>query len=239
MNKTVIITGGARRIGKGLAIQFANSGWNVGIIYNKSAESAKETIQLIEQTGVRAFAIQADVSDHNDIQNAIVKMVEHFGEVGVLVNNAAIYPESQSLNDLTIDSWEQVMNTNLRSILSASQKFAEFAKNGSRIINIASLGAFKIWKQRIPYNVSKAGVIQLTKALALELAPNLSVNSVSPGTIEIKDEVADAGALIPMDRIPMKRYGNVNDVFDAVYFFANCSSFITGQNISIDGGFSL
>ncbi|MCO5251366.1 MAG: SDR family oxidoreductase [Candidatus Kapabacteria bacterium] len=239
MNNTVIITGGARRIGKGLAIQFANSGWNVGIIYNKSAEQAKETARLIEQTGVRAYAIQADVSHYDEIQNSIVEMKNHFGEVQVLVNNAAIYPERQSLNELTIDSWELVMNTNLRSILSSSQKFAEIAQSGARIINIASLGAFRIWKQRIPYNVSKAGVIQLTKALALELAPDISVNSVSPGTIEIKDEAADAGTLISVDKIPMKRYGNVNDVFDAVYFFANCSSFITGQNLSIDGGFSL
>jgi pteridine reductase len=239
MNNTVIITGGARRIGKGLAIQFANSGWNVGIIYNKSAEQAKETLRLIEQTGVRAYAIQADVSHHDEIQNAIVEMKNHFGEVHVLVNNAAIYPERQSLQELTIDSWELVMNTNLRSILSSSQKFAEIVQSGARIINIASLGAFRIWKQRIPYNVSKTGVIQLTKALALELAPDISVNSVSPGTIEIKDEAADAGALISVDKIPMKRYGNVNDVFDAVYFFANCSSFITGQNLSIDGGFSL
>ncbi|PKL86806.1 MAG: short-chain dehydrogenase [Ignavibacteriae bacterium HGW-Ignavibacteriae-1] len=239
MNNTVIITGGARRIGRGLAIQFANSGWNVGIIYNKSAEQATETVHLIQKTGVKAFSIQADVSQHDEIQNAIAEMKNHFGDVQVLVNNAAIYPERQSLSELTIDSWELVMNTNLRSILSSSQKFAEIAQSGARIINIASLGAFRIWKQRIPYNVSKAGVIQLTKALALELAPDISVNSVSPGTIEIKDEAADAGALISVDKIPMKRYGNVNDVFDAVYFFANCSSFITGQNLSIDGGFSL
>lgn len=239
MNKTVIITGGARRIGRGLALQFAERSWNVGIIFNQSLSESVDTVNFINQHGVESLALKADVSNHIEIQSAIAEMAQHFGNVDVLVNNAAIYPERKSLYDLTLQAWDDTLNTNLRSVMSASQSFAKYASGEARIINIASLGAYQIWKQRLPYNVSKAGVIQLTKALALELAPYISVNSISPGTIEINNEPDETGSLIPVERIPMRRYGNTRDVFDGVYFFATCSMFITGQNLTIDGGFSL
>lgn len=239
MKKSVIITGGGRRIGKGLAVEFGKLGWNVGIIYNRSEDSALKTVDSIRELGVLCYSAKADITNSTEAARAVNTLFSDLGSVDVLINNAAIYPEAHSLQEIPYELWHQTINTNLSGMFYTSKSFVTKAKSNSRIINIASLGAYKIWKQRIPYNVSKAGVIQFTKALALELAPNIAVNSVSPGTIEIIDEPADAGGLINISKIPMKRYGNVKDIFDAVYFFATCSLFITGQDIIVDGGFSL
>jgi NAD(P)-dependent dehydrogenase (short-subunit alcohol dehydrogenase family) len=109
---------------------------------------------------------------------------------------------------------------------------------GGRIVNIASLGAFQIWKDRIPYNVSKAAVVQLTKALARSLAPDIMVNAVAPGAIAIPDEPA-AGGMIAPSRIPMGRHGSTDDIFNAVYFFADTATYITGQTLIVDGGLNI
>ncbi len=239
MKKSVIITGGGRRIGRGLAVEFGKMGWNVGIIYNKSKDSALRTVETIKGFAVDCFAVKADISSPNEVSEAFDALFNELGYINVLINNSAIYPDAHSLQETSNELWQQTINTNLSGIFYASKAFAALAESNSRIINIASLGAYKIWKQRIPYNVSKAGVLQLTKALAFELAPGITVNSVSPGTIEMNDEPDDASELISVSKIPMKRYGNVKDIFEVVYFFATCSLFITGQDIILDGGFSL
>src|SRR5690606_4446286 len=132
---------------------------------------------------------------------------------------------------------DDTFDVNLKGELFTSQRFSQLAKPNSRIINIASLGALEIWKGRVPYHISKSALLHLTKAMAVELAPNISVNCVCPGAIHIPEEPAEDSSLISTDKIPMKRYGNVDDIFDAVYFFATCSAYITGQNIIVDGGY--
>ena len=234
-----LITGSGRRIGKGLAIEFARKGWDVLIHYNNSAESALKTLQEIQNIGSKAVMFQADVRDYSAMQTGFEKAVAEIGHPDILVNNAAIYPSANNLQNTEISLWDDVMDTNLKSYFQMAKIFSENAVKGSRIINIASLGAFQIWKGRIPYNVSKAGVIQLTKALARDLAPNISVNSVSPGSIEIENEPAEGGLALKVENIPMNRYGKISDVFDAVYFFATASLYITGQNINVDGGYHL
>ena len=237
--KTVFITGAARRIGRGIALKFAEKGWNVIVNYNTSKEKAIETAEEIKKLGARFELIYADVRDEKQVARAFKLAYDKMGVPDVLINNAGIYPEKRELTDIDIDFWDNVININLRGELLCAREFTKYAQDGAKIINFASLGAYEIWKQRMPYNVSKAGVIQLTKALARELAPKISVNSVSPGSIFIPDEVSPQDGAIKEDRIPMKRYGSIDDVFDAVYFFATCSPYITGQNLNIDGGFHL
>lgn len=237
--KSILITGGARRIGKSLAINFIDKGWNVAFTYNESSEQARETLNLIRKKNVLAKSYKLNVTETESIEKVFTQIFDDFGSIDVLVNNAGIYPDKKSLDQIDEVFWQEVIDTNLRSELFCSKEFAKRANEGARIINFASLGAFEIWKQRLPYNVSKAGVIQLTKALALELAPNISVNSVSPGSILIPDELSHQDLAINIKNIPMQRYGNIQDIFDAVYFFATCSSYITGQNINIDGGYHL
>ncbi|MFC2130718.1 SDR family NAD(P)-dependent oxidoreductase [Bacteroidota bacterium] len=234
----VFITGSGRRMGKGLAIEFARKQWDVAVNYNESKTDALKTVEEIRSLGVQSIAVKADVRDIQEMERAFETAVNELGKPDVLVNNAGIFPPQKNLDEISVEFWDNTMNVNLRGEFFASQVFSKFAAAGSRIINISSLGGLEVWKHRIPYNVSKAAVIQLTKALARELAPVLSVNAVCPGAILINDDPSETDtSLIDINKIPMKRYGNTQDIFEAVYFFATCSGYITGQVITVDGGY--
>lgn len=239
MNKLVFISGSGRRIGRALAIKFAEKGFDVGLHYNESEAKAYETKALIDKLGVKCCVVKADVRDYIEYKKAFKKVVDELGIPNVFINNSGIFPAKQSLDKLSIDEWSNTLNTNLSSEFYGAKIFAEFAIDGAKLINIGSLGGLEIWKQRIPYNVSKAGVIQLTKALALELAPRIAVNCINPGTIVMPDEPAADSSEVSLNRIPMKRYGSVDDIFEAAYFFATCTQFITGQVLNVDGGYHL
>jgi 3-oxoacyl-[acyl-carrier protein] reductase len=234
----ILITGSGRRIGRGLAIRFAQKGWDVIIHYNSSAEKAKNTENLLKGFGVRTILVKADVRNKNEIKDAFDKAVEIIGIPDVLINNAGVYPSQTGLKDISDEMWDDTININLRGEFYFSKIYAEKAIEG-RIINFASLGGLEVWNHRIPYNISKAGVIQLTKTLAKELAPNFSVNCICPGSIEIPDEPPAEKIRINKEKIPMKRLGDVDDIFDAAYFFSTCSKYITGQIICVDGGYHI
>ena len=235
----IFITGSGKRLGKALAISFARHGWDIILHYNQSEASASETERVIKDLGRKVIKFRADLTDFSGYADSYRHTIDKIGHPDVLVNNAAIYPRRHSLSETDLELWDKVMDSNVKACFNTAKLFAENAAKGSRIINIASLGAYQIWKGRIPYNVSKAALIQLTKALAKDLAPDIAVNSVSPGYIEIKGEEAVESGNLKIDSIPMKRYGEPDDVFDAVYFFSSCSHYITGQNINVDGGFNL
>jgi len=234
----VLITGAGKRIGRGLAIRFAEKDWGVIIHYNSSDEKASETEKYIRGLGVKVAIVKADVRNYQEVRKAFNDAVIEVGIPDVLINNAGIYPPPTQLKDISDKMWDDTLNINLRGEYYSAKVFSEIAKEG-RIINFSSLGGLEVWKNRIPYNVSKAGVIQLTKALAKELAPNFSVNCICPGTIDIPEEPPTEKIKIDLDKIPMKRYGNVDDIFDAVYFFSTCSKYFTGQILCVDGGYHI
>lgn len=235
--KYVLITGAARRIGRVLALEFAKKGYNIVLHYNESEARALETIKEIEEIGVDVKLIKANLKNEDEISN-IFSEISNL-DVEILINNAAIYPAQKSLSELDLSNWNEVINLNLRSVFLMSKYFAELNKGNGKIINIGSLGAFHIWKKRLIYNTAKAGVIQLTKALALELAPRIAVNSVSPGTIYFENDAPSEHISLKESSVPYGRFGKPEEVFEAVYFFSTCSNFITGQNINVDGGFGL
>lgn len=232
---TIFITGAGRRLGKHLAMLFADCEYNIAIGYNKSQEKAEKLAYCLVNQNINAKTFHIDVRNEKSVKDAIQMAFKDFSQIDVLLNNAGIFPPATSLDEIKADFWDDVMNINLRGQMFCAKHYANFAKQG-RIINIASLGAVEIWKRRIPYNVSKAGVIQLTKALARDLAPDFSVNCILPGTIDIPDEEPPE-KLISADRTPMKRHGRPKDVFDAALFFAEASKFITAQSIAVDGGY--
>lgn len=237
--KTVFITGSGRRIGRGLALKFAELGWNVGLHYFQSQEMAERTHAEVLSFGVKSSIVRFDVKNYGDFRLGMQKSIDEVGIPDVLINNSGIFPRAKTLMELSVEDWNSAMNTNMRSAFFSAKIFAEFARDNSKIINIASIGGLEIWKNRIPYNVSKAGLIQLTKALARELAPKIAVNAICPGTIIIPNEKAEDSSEINVSRIPMNRYGNIDDIFDAVKFFSECSQFITGQILNVDGGYHL
>ena len=246
MSRSIFITGAGRRIGRALAVRFAREGWGVAVHYSSSEEKARATYDEVRALGVPASLVQADVRDREAIREAIATGATELGGLDVLVNNAGVYPPATPIADVTEELWRQVIETNLFGEFFAAQAAAEIMLRQDtgadglkgRIVNISSLGAFQIWKDRIPYNVSKAGVVQLTRALARSLAPHIAVNSVAPGAIEIPEEPVSGGMIAP-SRIPMRRHGSVDDIFNAVRFFAETSSYITGETLIVDGGLNI
>lgn len=236
----VLITGGARRLGRGLALEYARKGWDVAFCYNNSGYKAINTLDELKQFGVNAYSGKADITDYNELQKFFRDVVSNIGLPNVIINNAAIFPQQTSLQDLQVEEWRRIIDTNLSSIFYTSKIFSNYPAKNSKIINIASIGAYEIWKGRVPYHVSKAGVIQLTKVLARELAPDISVNSISPGTIKMTDEPDEAWVpAVDNNRTPMQRPANITDIFNLCFFLSTSSNFITGQDFVVDGGYSL
>ncbi len=240
----VFVTGAGRRLGRAIALYFAKKGWNVCVHYHTSHDGAVQTVRQINAIGEatlgqRGLAIKADVRSKGQMEYAFDIAMREFGAPpDTLVNNAGIFPPPMSLQNITREMWDEAFSINVTGEFITAQIYSAIAFEHSRIINVASIGGLEIWKHRIPYNVSKAAVIHLTKALARELAPRLSVNCVCPGAIDIPDEPSDAdSAMIPPLRIPMQRHGTPEDVCTAIYFFATCSTYITGQILSVDGGY--
>ena len=234
--KTVLITGGARRIGKALALAFADKNWNVIVHYNSSESSAEKLSNELNHKGIKSYFFQSNLIDQNDTEHKLKNAFEEFSVPDVLINNAGVFPKETKIENISNLMWDETQTINTKSVFYISKLFNDYEKQDSRIINIASLGGQEIWKNRIPYNVSKAANLQLTKALALELAPKISVNSVSPGYTDIPEDPANDASNLMLEKIPMGRFASTNDIFEAVYFFATCTNFITGQNLNVDGG---
>jgi NAD(P)-dependent dehydrogenase (short-subunit alcohol dehydrogenase family) len=236
--KKVLITGSGRRIGKGLVKLFAKDEWDVIIHYNSSENEAFKLKKEIESLGVKSYIFQADLTDENDVKSKFEKVFLDFGVPDVLINNSGVFPNRTKLEDITSELLDDTFAINTKSILFTSNIFSQFAKANSKIINIVSLGALQIWKERIPYNISKAASYQLTKALARELAPRITVNTVNPGFIILEEDNFTDLSKLSLDKIPMGRYGNIDDIYSAVSFFANSSNYITAQYINVDGGYN-
>ncbi len=234
-SKVALITGAARRLGRALAFAFADNGFDVIIHYNTSEAEAKMVVSEIEMKGKRSIAIQADISDIRGIKNFCEKVSAWTSTLDVLVNNSGIFP-TKKFTEVDEALWDETLNTNLRGMFFITQSLLPLMKNTKRasIVNIASLGAFQPWNNHIPYCISKAGVVMLTRALAKTLAPDIRVNAVAPGVIVIPDE--ENRSRPSAEKIPLKRYGTAKDFVDTVLFLALKADYITGQVIALDGG---
>lgn len=232
----VFITGAARRLGRALAEGFARRGWDVMLHYWSSASEARALEEELRRRGVRTFSVRADLRYREHIRRALTQASEAHGPPDVLINNAGVFPPPHPLAELSPTVWEETIGVNLTACLYTSQAFAEVQPAHGRIINIASLGGLRTWRHRTAYNVSKAALLQLTRNLALELAPRITVNAVCPGLLLLEPEEVPP---VERERIPAGRYGTAQDVFEAVYFFATATPYITGQWLVVDGGFHL
>lgn len=228
----ILITGSGSGLGKHLAINFARNNHDILIHYNTSVEGAAETAATVRKQGRKAEILQADLADPDEISQMFSK-IESSGQIPqVLINNAAVFPEKIPFRKMSVDYWDEVMNTNLRAQMICIREFAKIAPPESRIVNIASLGGREVWKERTAYNVSKAGLLHLTKAAASELAPEITVNSVSPVSIAMDDKKR-LNRSAPEKKLIMGRQASPEEVFECVNFFVECRHFITGQNLEL------
>jgi NAD(P)-dependent dehydrogenase (short-subunit alcohol dehydrogenase family) len=239
VGKAALVTGGARRIGREIALQLAAAGAEVTITYRNSRTEAEETIKAIKDLGRLAIAVECDVRSEESVRDAVVAAVNFHGRLDVLVNNAAVF-QSIPLDQLTLEQWDTVFATNTRGpFLLARQALSHLRKSQGRIVNIGSLGGLRAWADHAHYCSSKAALHMLTQAMAKAFAPEVAVNCVAPGWIDLGEEGDQSAAQHFASKTPMKRNGTARDVADAVVFFAGAASFVTGQILSVDGGLGL
>jgi 3-oxoacyl-[acyl-carrier protein] reductase/pteridine reductase len=236
--KSALVTGGARRIGRAIALALAKAGADVTITYRTSQTEAAQTVREIEAQGTRAFAVECDVRSEASVRHAVAASIARFQRLDLLVNNAAVF-DTAALEELTLEQWDAVFETNTRGpFLVAREALLHLRSAHGRIINIGSLGGVRAWAGHAHYCASKAALHMLTQAMAKGFAPEVSVNCVAPGWIEFDENPADDARRFAA-RTPMQRNGTAEDVAQAVLFFAAGPAFITGQILSVDGGLGL
>lgn len=235
--QVALVTGGARRIGRSIALALASAGARVAVHYRTSEGDAQATRRDIEQQGGEAFLIRGDISRVEEAKQVAAAALARFGRVDILVNNAGIW-EPYDWDKITEADFDRFLDTNLKSQFFLAQAVAPPMKQRGRgvIVNLASIGGLRPWPRFIPYCVSKAGVIMLTRCLARALAPEIRVNAVAPGSVQFPGEEPDQAYI---RRAPLGRTGTPEDIAQTVLFLCTSAEFITGQVFVVDGGFSL
>ncbi len=241
MGKVALITGATRGIGKQIAIKLAEEGYDIAINYRKENEELANAKAEIEKNNVKCLPVQGDVSNFDDTKRLVDEVINEFGVIDVLVNNAGITKDMLILR-MQKEDFESVINVNLTGTFNVTKNVVPYMmkKRNGRIINISSVVGISGNAGQTNYSASKAGIIGFTKSLAKEVASrNILVNAVAPGFIEtdmtsvLKDDVKAEIA----KNIPLRRMGTADDVANVVKFLASDdSSYITGQVISVDGG---
>lgn len=241
-NKTVLITGGARGIGRAISLIFSRNNFNIIINYNNSYNLANDLLKEILSYGFSAEIYKADISDINQVLSMVKYCIAKYNKIDVLVNNAGI-AQQKLFTDISESDWNNMINTNLTGAFFCTKEVVKnMIKNKSgKIINISSIWGITGASCEVHYSVSKAGIIGLTKSLAKELGPsNIQVNCIAPGIINT-DMLADFNQEdldVLKNDTPLMRLGTPEDIAKCVYFLASDNSdFITGQVISPNGGY--
>lgn len=243
-NKSVIVTGGSKGIGKDIALSFASHGAKV-VIVGRDEDVLRQTADELKKINPNSFYVSADLANVSEIKRMIEAAADYMGSIDVLINNAGINRAKPAI-EVTEEDWDLTLNTNLKAAFFCSQKAAEYMipKKSGKIVNIASQMAFVGYYNRAAYCASKGGMVQLTKALAVEWASHqINVNAVAPTFIETeltakmfenKEFERDV-----LGRIPLGKLADAEDVSGATLFLSsNLSKFITGETIKVDGGWT-
>lgn len=229
------MTGGARRIGRSIAIALGQAGYRVAVHYGTSRAEAEET--AAEAGGGRVF--QADLATVAEIGRLVRDVADWGGGLNLLVNNAARFTKIDPL-EVTEADWDFIHSVNLKAAFFCAQQAARvmLQADGGRIVNISSVGGLRAWPQHAHYCAAKAGLIHMTRTLAVAWAPRISVNSVAPGVIPFEEaEEPIIKALV--HKTPAARAGTGEDIAGGVLYFAQAPLFVTGQLLTVDGGFAL
>ena len=237
LNQVALVTGSGKRLGREVALGLAERGADVVIHYRSSADDARKVVDEVEKMGRRSFAIQAELDNVGQIRALFESVAAQLGRLDILVNSAASFVETE-FAETTEKEWSASLDTNLKAPFFCSQAAAPLLKKtGGCIINFADVGGILGWTGYIPHSISKAGVIMLTRCLAKELAPEVRVNALAPGTITLPDDAPMLEANF-IQQAPLERSGRPADIVDAVVYLAT-AKFVTGHTLVIDGGRAL
>ncbi len=234
--KVALVTGGARRLGRSIALALAERGAELVIHYRDSEREAQEVLAMLKKAGGKPVAVRGDVSIAADVDRMVETAMEAFGRIEILVNNAALFYRTP-FETLTEEDWDRLIDVNLKGPFLLCRKVGGIMlqQDRGKIVNLSDIAGLKVWAEYIPYSVSKAGVIALTKGLAKALAPAVQVNAIAPGAVLLPDGTPAEERQRAIRRIPLDRLGSPEDIARAVVYLIE-NDFITGEVLTVDGG---
>ena len=235
--KVALVTGGARRVGGEISKGLAKAGIKIGLHFNSSESDAKELSKSIRAEGGEVKLLQGDFTKFNEIEKTVQRCVEHFGRIDFFINNAALYYKTPLLTT-TEKEWDALFDVNLKFAYFCAKSVAEImlSQKSGKIINIADVSAYSPWPDYIPYCITKAGIIALTKGLAKRLAPDIQVNAIASGTVLMGDDTSAADRSKIEAETLLKQVGTPDDIVNTILFLLGGSDYITGAVIPVDGG---
>jgi len=233
--RVALVTGGARRVGRALALALADGGARIAIHHHESPADAASLIDQLSARGIEAVAFQYDLREADAPDRLVADVVDHFGTLDILVNSAAVMVRSP-LEDITFDQWDDTFALNLRApFFCARAAERAMGERGGVIVNLADLAGIEAWPAYAAHGISKAGVIHMTRVLARILAPRVRVNAIAPGAV-LLPESWSADDTAHLERTtPLHRLGSPNDVAQAMLYLIE-ADYVTGDLIVVDGG---
>ncbi len=239
-HKVCLITGSAVRVGKAIALTLATGNAKVVVHYHTQKKEAQITCNQIRNIGADSIIVQGDISNKKDWIKMHSQIIDQWGRIDILINNAAIFYKTPFF-EITENNWNQLIDVNLKGAFYGCQIIGKtmYENKFGKIVNIADVSSYSVWPAYIPYCISKAGVIALTKGLAKALAPYVTVNAISPGTVLLAENYDESEENFLVDRTPLKKVGDPQDIANTVKFLLDGSDFITGTVVNVDGGRSL
>ncbi|HSM54888.1 MAG TPA: SDR family oxidoreductase [Candidatus Sulfomarinibacteraceae bacterium] len=234
--KTALITGGGVRVGKAITLALARAGANVIINYNRSAPAAEQTADDARTVGVDALPLQADITDWEQVRRMVAAATERFGAIDILVNNASRWEPTPFPTD-DVAAWQRVSRVLVDGAFYCANAVAPgmLEQGAGAIVNIIDLSAWEPWPDFAAHSVGKSALLGLTRQLALELAPAVRVNAVAPGPVLPPAEYDEERIARSADRTLLGRWGNPQDIAQAVLYFIN-ADYVTGEALAVDGG---
>jgi pteridine reductase len=235
--KIALVTGAGVRVGRTIALALAGRGMDLAVHYNSSQGPAEETAAAAREKGVRAELFQANLGEVGQIRG-LVEAIDHaWGRLDVLVNSAAVFPRTP-WPEIDEATWDSTLDVNLKAPFFVALHAAPLLKRdgGGKIVNIADWAGLRPYRHYLPYVVSKGGIITMTKALAKELAPEITVNAIAPGPVMLPEEFDEAEARKIADATLVKRLGSPDDIAQSVIYLVEMTDFVTGHILVVDGG---
>lgn len=233
--RSVLVTGAAKRIGRAIAIDLARSGANVAIHYRNSEHDASAAVEEARSFGVKSRSFAADLTSASAVDSLIHESREFLGSLDIVVSAAAVFKKTPWA-DVTEADWDYHFDANLKTTFLLARSASRVMSDGSSFVTMGDWSGIRSYRGYLPYCVSKAGVIALTKALAQELAPRIRVNCVCPGTVLPPEHASPEAIDRIRQRTPLGRIGDPADVVAAVRFFVDGTTFATGSVLVVDGG---
>ncbi len=234
--RVALVTGGARRLGRAFALALADKGMHLAVHYGHAATAAEEVVAEITAAGGQAHAFGADLTDAAAAIALPARIADHFGGLDLLVNSAAVM-ERVPLDQVSVADWSGQIDLNLRAPFFLAQQAAPLLRQRrGMIVNIADLSAFQPWRQYPVHAISKAGLVMLTKVLAVALAPEVTVNAIAPGTVLLPESYDAEHRAFLAESTPLGRLGEADDAVQALLYLVEHGGFVTGETLVVDGG---